>query len=446
MSSEPYRLQIFRRLTAGGLGIVARRRAWNRRIRRLVREYPLRPQARLRRVWVDETGRPRGRPLRVLILTRWYLRRVGGLATYMRTLRAGLRRRGHRVRIVSQGTFRDWHRVHRRIYGPTVARLRPVYGRRARLIASREADIRTYARCLQRINLRRYDVLHAQDLFTANVLIALRPRHRRPVIYTPHGIMSLRRKIPVATNPVPFSRMYHRVLDHIAASASDRVVVLSRRFPRVMRAMGARRARLMLSPSGIRDPQLPPPADRQDPQRPITITYLGRMKPNKGPQFLLRAMARVQRRRPRVRVRVWMIGNGPYLRALRRMARRMRLRRVRFWGYRRRIWRFLARSDILVVPGLDETFPMALIEGLFAGQAVVGSRRGGIPEMIRHGKTGLLFPPGNSRVLARQLWRLIHDHELRLNLATAAQEDARRRFSVDRMVSDIERAYRSVVR
>lgn len=220
------------------------------------------------------------------------------------------------------------------------------------------------------------------------------------------------------------------------------MVVLSRQFRRRVRPLGASSSRLTVSPSGAWDPNLPAPTGRRQSGVPLTVTYVGRMKASKGPQFLLRAMARVQRLAPPTRV--WLIGTGPTLPALRRLSRRLGVRRVTFWGYQRDVYRFLRRSDILVVPGLDETFPMALIEGLLAGQAVVASRCGGIPDMIEHGRTGLLFPPGNTRVLARHLLRLLTNDRLRLRLATQGQRHARSRFSLQRMIADMEAVYASL--
>ncbi|HEY8450046.1 MAG TPA: glycosyltransferase family 4 protein, partial [Bacillota bacterium] len=118
---------------------------------------------------------------------------------------------------------------------------------------------------------------------------------------------------------------------------------------------------------------------------------------------------------------------------------------VTFYGRQDDVYRFLRRSDILVIPGLEETFPMAGIEGLFAGQAVLASRCGGLPEMIQHGETGWLFEPGDVAALARGLLRLMVDRELRLRLAVAGQQRAKAYFRLERMCMDLEAVYASLV-
>lgn len=85
--------------------------------------------------------------------------------------------------------------------------------------------------------------------------------------------------------------------------------------------------------------------------------------------------------------------------------------------------------DVVVLTTYAETFGLVLIEGMKCGVAVVGSNAGGVPEIIEHGKTGLLYEPGDSPGLAACLQQLAEDEVLRKTLAKAGQDFADEVFS-----------------
>jgi glycosyltransferase involved in cell wall biosynthesis len=78
---------------------------------------------------------------------------------------------------------------------------------------------------------------------------------------------------------------------------------------------------------------------------------------------------------------------------------------------------------------------------LAAGIAVVAEAVGQNREYIRHGQTGLLIEPGDSPLFADAVVRLLRDASLRKRLGQAAARDVRERFSWDRLVDTVERAY-----
>jgi glycosyltransferase involved in cell wall biosynthesis len=82
------------------------------------------------------------------------------------------------------------------------------------------------------------------------------------------------------------------------------------------------------------------------------------------------------------------------------------------------------------------------------GVAVIGTNAGGVPEIIKHGETGLLFEPKNSDELTQQLWRLYKDSNLREKLALAGKHYADEHFNQERhydsLVTLIEGVVQSV--
>jgi glycosyltransferase involved in cell wall biosynthesis len=76
-----------------------------------------------------------------------------------------------------------------------------------------------------------------------------------------------------------------------------------------------------------------------------------------------------------------------------------------------------------------------------AGRAVIGTRVGGIPEMVVDGHTGALVPPSDPRALAEAIARIVNDSPLRTDMARAARERARDAFGIDVHGQRLQRCY-----
>ena len=79
-----------------------------------------------------------------------------------------------------------------------------------------------------------------------------------------------------------------------------------------------------------------------------------------------------------------------------------------------------------------------------AGLPIVGTRAGGIPDMVEEPLAGLLCDPGDAAGLATQIRRLAEDEALRTGMAAAAREHAVQRFHLGRMADQYESIYESV--
>jgi glycosyltransferase involved in cell wall biosynthesis len=115
--------------------------------------------------------------------------------------------------------------------------------------------------------------------------------------------------------------------------------------------------------------------------------------------------------------------------------------RVILTGGRSRVAPWIDACDALVVPSREEGMPVAAIEAMMRGRAVVGTRVGGTPEVVVDGETGLLVPPGDPAALETALRRLVDDIDLRHRMGRAGREVARNRFSLDRMAEATLREY-----
>jgi glycosyltransferase involved in cell wall biosynthesis len=119
--------------------------------------------------------------------------------------------------------------------------------------------------------------------------------------------------------------------------------------------------------------------------------------------------------------------------------------RFRFLGFRPNAARLIAAFDIVAVPSHVEPLGNATLEAMAAGLPVIGSRVGGIPEMIVDEVTGRLVPPQDACALARALEPLLRDSALRAGMGRAARARAREAFSLDHHAARLQAIYDDVV-
>jgi len=170
------------------------------------------------------------------------------------------------------------------------------------------------------------------------------------------------------------------------------------------------------------------------------VIVVANLRPEKGHDVLMDAAVDVLRRFPHAHFEC--VGGGPELQAL--IARadvRGILRAFTFLGHRDDVPARLAEADIFVLPSRSEAFPNAVLEAMAAGLPIVASGVGGILELIDNERTGLLVPAGEPQPLADRLSRLMADPPLATRLGDAARDEARARYSFDRMVAAFECLY-----
>jgi glycosyltransferase involved in cell wall biosynthesis len=116
--------------------------------------------------------------------------------------------------------------------------------------------------------------------------------------------------------------------------------------------------------------------------------------------------------------------------------------RVEFTGFNPNPESILASVDAVAVPSTrPDPLPNSAIEALAAGLPVVAANHGGLPEIVRDGRTGMLVRPGDPTALAKALRQLADDPERRARMGQAAATDARERFGLERMLDEVEGVY-----
>jgi len=214
------------------------------------------------------------------------------------------------------------------------------------------------------------------------------------------------------------------VLEAWNARRAARVVTTSRYSKtRACSAYGLAPAAVAVVPEGI-DLAAWPRAPRR-PAGPPTILSVARQYPRKNTRSLLEAMPRVRRAVPDARLRV--VGAGPELPALQRLARRLGLEScVRFLGAvpDGRVRAEFARAHVFCLPSLQEGFGIVYLEAMAAGLPVVAGDRTAAAEVVAPRETGLLVPPRDPEALAGALVRLLEDPALRARMGAAGRTRA----------------------
>lgn len=177
------------------------------------------------------------------------------------------------------------------------------------------------------------------------------------------------------------------------------------------------------------------------------ILGIGRHVRQKGFDVLLRASALLWRTR-RWGEDLILAGDGPEHAALESLAKDLGISsRVHFTGRvdRKQTAALFAGCKLLVVPSRHEPFGIVNLEAMACGKAVVATRVGGVPEVVRHGETGWLVPPEEPAALAAAIAQLLENRSQCEQFSLRAREVAKS-YDWSRLADRYEEIYRSVAR
>jgi glycosyltransferase involved in cell wall biosynthesis len=222
--------------------------------------------------------------------------------------------------------------------------------------------------------------------------------------------------------------------------ASSVVIALSTRWAGFLREF-APRARVVVIPNSV-----PLPPARPAEVVPGRILFLGQVERRKGIYELLEALALLKERYPEAQLA---IGGQGELEQVRRRARELGVAdRVLELGWVTAAQKAqeLAQAAIFCLPSHAEGLPMAMLEAMAAGKALVTTGVGGIPDAVTDTDNGLLVEPGNVAMLAEALGRLLGDDGLRRRLGERARATIAERFESGVVIGQISAVYEQLRR
>ncbi len=222
------------------------------------------------------------------------------------------------------------------------------------------------------------------------------------------------------TNPLFASYVYlwEKLIPRVYRGCRFVVISPSTRDDLVARGVPAENIEVVLCGLDHGRYRLLPDAEREE--RP-TLVHLGRVRRYKAIDVVIRAFAAVRAGMPDARLVV--IGDGPELPALRRLAGKLGLEEaVSFTGHMPagEIVGALNRCHVVLNASPKEGWGLTVVEANACGVPVVGSDSPGLRDSIRDGETGFLVPPGDVDAFARRTLELLRDRALWARMSAAA--------------------------
>ena len=169
------------------------------------------------------------------------------------------------------------------------------------------------------------------------------------------------------------------------------------------------------------------------------LMHISNFRPVKRVADIIQIFARVKQEVPSVLV---MVGDGPDRVVAETEAQRLKVQEdVLFLGKIDAVAPLLAGADLFLLPSDRESFGLSALEALASGVPVVGTDAGGLPEVVRHGETGVLCKVGDVAGMADAAVRILRDEARWREMSVLATADARERFSIDDIVTRYEAFY-----
>jgi len=242
-------------------------------------------------------------------------------------------------------------------------------------------------------------------------------------------------------------RLRRRAAMRAAIALSARTVAVSQSLARhLARDLWLRRSRILTIPNGVRYTPAARTTLRQElglrPQDRLLVS-VGNLYAVKGHRFLVDAMALLSAKHPTLHLAIAGRGELAAPLAQRALGHGMS-RRLHLLGLRSDISEILAAADVFVMPSLSEGLPLALLEAMFSGCAIVASDVGEVAATLAHGEAGILVEPGNAAALAAALDRVLGDPARAGELGERAAQRAAAEYDASQMVHRYVEIYRGL--
>jgi glycosyltransferase involved in cell wall biosynthesis len=254
------------------------------------------------------------------------------------------------------------------------------------------------------------------------------------VVYTAHGLHYSRK-------PGRASRTLGRIGERWACRKVDRALYVCEHD-----ATLARTDRLLpnSTPANVIYPGISPHSHTRATghDRPFTVGFVGRLVEQKNPRLFVEVMQQLPD------VQGVLGGGGPLLSSVKQeIARNGMSSRIEVTGdlAHADVLQVLCRIDVLVMTSLWEGLPALLLEAMYLGVPVVSVPVGGVPEIVEHGRTGLLSAGIDGSQLAALVRQLRDNPRVRATIAASARSQVQGKFLESQMVESIAVVYRELL-
>ncbi|MEQ1946225.1 MAG: N-acetyl-alpha-D-glucosaminyl L-malate synthase BshA [Bryobacteraceae bacterium] len=173
------------------------------------------------------------------------------------------------------------------------------------------------------------------------------------------------------------------------------------------------------------------------------LIHVSNFRPVKRVLDCVRILAEVRKSEP---AHLLMVGDGPDRGPAEHLARELGVtQHITFLGKQNHVERLIPLAHVLLMPSEMESFGLVALEAMACGVAPVGTRVGGVPEVITHGETGYMEEVGNVPAQAARVAALISDDALHTRITQTGRLRAQEQFSTERIIPQYERYYEEVI-
>lgn len=307
-------------------------------------------------------------------------------------------------------------------------------------------DLRVLFELTQLMRRERYGVVHTHTAKAGFIgRIAARLSGIPVVVHTYHAF-------PFDDDFPFWKRALYLQMERWARPLADHIITLSERH----REEGARFGMIDLRRSssiytGIDLMRLRPTRTREEVRSELgvpsgwqVVIQVGRLDAQKAPLKMVEAFAQVVSKMPETML--WMVGEGKLRTRVEAQVRALNLQqRVQLLGLRHDVPDLLNAADVFAFSSLFEAMGRSMVEAMLIGCPVVVPEIGGIPEVVQHRETGLLYPRGVTARLAREIIYLLQNPGEQDRLTRNARRQVRALFDGDAMVRSIEACYEQLL-
>jgi len=313
-------------------------------------------------------------------------------------------------------------------------------GIRDKVVAHLYRDVPLARRFFQRLRELNPSIIHAHFAVDAVQALPIADALRLPLIVSLHGFdvtssdASHRKSYAGRHYLAHRAKLFARTSAFLCVSKSIQEAALHAGFPE---------EKLHLHYTGVDCERFCPAPIERDPK---LVLFVGRLVEKKGCEYLLRAMALVQKHDARARLDI--IGDGPLRSGLEALAKTLGIR-ARFRGMLdpELVQSSMSRARVLCNPSVTaasgdvEGFGMVFAEAQAVGTPVVSFAHAAIPEAVCHGVTGLLCPERSVEPLAEAILTFLTDNSFWFRASQFAANWVRERFDIARQTRKLETIY-----
>ncbi|MEM3907928.1 MAG: glycosyltransferase family 4 protein [Nitrososphaerota archaeon] len=303
--------------------------------------------------------------------------------------------------------------------------------------------------------LREFDIIHANTAWVGYTLAHKIHKLRARFVYTCHNPLW-------PEENVYFGERVVRVIESYTMKKANAVIALNETMKRALtEKAGVNQDKIFVVPNGV-DIEFFKPGLKCDEinakyglEGKRVVLFVGRVTRGKGVHLLLEAVRILKDKHGLRDVKVAIVGplSGSfgndtltyYARVLREYAIKNNIDAVFTGSLDIEELRYLySCSHVLVLPSYFEAFPMVLIEAMASGLPVIGSKAGGIVDIVENGVNGYLFEKGSANELAEKLHLVLLDESLRHKLSINSRAIAESKYSWSTIASKLLKIYSSL--